>query len=115
MLEVIEINDFKDLKYFGKITIPANHVVYTLMGPISSSPTRTSIQIGKNKHVEDVLGQYVNHSCNPTTKVVNSQLIALRDLEYGDSITFDYNTNEDHMSNPFYCNCCNKLITGRNF
>ena len=39
-----------------------NQVVRTLQGKILSWPTRTSICIGVDKHIEDRFGSVVNHS-----------------------------------------------------
>lgn len=112
MFQVASIDGFKGLKYIGN-TLPSNTFVYKLKGKIVNKPTRTSIKIGINKHIEDVWGQYINHSCNPSVIVKNDTLISVKEIRNGDFITFDYNESEENMSNPFYCNCCNKLITGQ--
>ena len=109
---VSDTNGFKDLIYTGP-QVPSNTVVYILTGAISTGPSRTSIQIGPNQHIEDDLGQYINHSCNPTVKISGYNLVSVKELNPGDSITFNYNDSEALMSNPFYCNCCNKLIGGK--
>ena len=114
MFLVADNDGFKDLKYIGDNTLFPGDSVYVLSGELLKEPTRISIQIGPDEHIEDEWGQYVNHSCDPSVKIVNNQLIAVKQIEKGDSITFDYNVSEDHMSNPFYCNCCNKLIKGKN-
>ena len=112
MLKVVNQDGFKDLKYYGE-TVEADSVVYHLHGYILSSPTRTSIQIGPDQHIEDRLGIYINHSCHPTVKVVGNKLISIKQINYGDSITFDYDKTEDKVSHPFICNCCDKLIQGK--
>ena len=111
MLRVTEKDGFKDLKYFGN-NVGSGDVVYVLTGDIKNKPTQTSIQIGPNQHIEDLLGQYVNHSCYPTVKVVGNNLVAINTIINKDSITFDYNVSEDEMSNPFLCHCCGKKIKG---
>lgn len=112
MFQIVDTDGFKDLKYFGS-DILANQEVYTLEGDISIAPTRTSIQIGSFQHIEDDLGQYINHSCDPSVKIVKNKLIAVKDIHDSDSITFDYNDSEEYMSNPFTCHCCGKLIAGK--
>ncbi len=112
MFRVIEKHGFKDFKYFGN-KIPSNTEVYLLSGDIKDTPTRTSIQIGSNQHVEDFLGKYINHNCYPTVKIVNSKLISVKQINNGDSIIFDYNESEDIISNPFICHCCGKRVLGR--
>ena len=84
----------------------------TLAGDVLPYPTRTSIQIGIGQHIEDSLGQYVNHACQPSVKVQGNRLLALRDLSADEEITFDYNESETDMSSPFVCNCCGKLVNG---
>lgn len=115
MLKVIENeNGFKDLIYNGEKIIGINQVVLTLKGEISEFPFRESIQIGANQHILDEFGRFTNHSCNPSCKVVGNQLVSIKEIKKGDSITFDYNESEDELATPFSCNCCGKLISGRN-
>lgn len=114
MLRVIEKEDgFHDLIYTSDIPLKKNRVLLQLRGRISKNPTRTSIQIGKNKHVEDELGKYINHNCNPSCTIQNNNVITLKTIKKGDSITFDYNSSEDVIFHPFFCNCCGKQIRGR--
>lgn len=112
MFKVINRNEFKDLRYYGD-TLKPDDLVYELSGHVLNKPTRTSIQIGPSRHIEDDQGQYINHSCNPNVKVNNNHLVAIKQINNGDSITFDYNETEDEMSNPFKCHCCGKMIAGR--
>jgi len=81
---------------------------------VTEAPTRTSIQVGIQQHIEDEVGQYVNHNCIPSCEVTSQGIRALKDIKEGEEITFDYNSNEDVMANPFKCNCCGKMIKGKN-
>ena len=74
MFRVLCCDGFKDLVYYGD-DIGSDEIVYTLSGSIVSEPTQTSIQIAPSQHIEDNWGQYINHSCNPTVKVVGNKLI----------------------------------------
>ena len=112
IFEVSNIQEFKDLKYIGP-SVQSGTSIYKLTGNIKTKPTRTSIQIGPNKHIEDEWGQYINHSCYPSVKIIDGNLVAIKELKLETSITFDYNQNEDNMSDPFLCHCCNKLIAGK--
>jgi len=40
-------------------------------------------------------------------------LIASKDIKEGEQITFDYKETEDIITNPFYCNCCDKKVIGK--
>lgn len=81
-------------------------------GTVSSTPTYLTVQIKLNEHITlqpDFL-QYCNHSCEPnvffdTTKF---ELVALKDINIGDELTFFYPSSEWNMDQSFTCNCGNK-------
>ena len=39
-----------------------NDKIYKLKGVIYKEPSRTTIEIGKNKHIDDEYGIFMNHS-----------------------------------------------------
>lgn len=94
--------------------IKAGEILFVMSGKLISSPTQTSVQIGDNQHIEDPLAKYLNHHCSPSAKVVREQraVVALRDLQFGEEITFDYTQNEDKMAAPFVCRCCARKVEG---
>lgn len=103
----------------GVFTLSAfkkNDTLFKMEGMILAIPTRTSVQIGKERHIEDTIAGHINHSCTPNATVdqVSQCFIALRDIMEGEEITFDYNANEDALSSPFACECCGKFILGKN-
>jgi hypothetical protein len=100
---------------FTTVTVPKGETLFEMSGEILDHPTRTSIQVGKNKHIEDDIGIHINHSCAPNAKINRRKrtFISLRTIEAGEEITFDYNQNEDLMASPFICRCCNKMIRGK--
>lgn len=100
---------------FTTTKIKKGEILFEMSGEIISRPTQTSIQIGKNKHIEDDIGVHVNHSCTPNSKVnrKNRTFISLRDIDTDEEITFDYNKNEDLLAVPFVCQCCNRKILGK--
>jgi uncharacterized protein len=61
-------------------------------------------------------GDYINHSCDPNTGL-NGQvfLVALRDIEAGEEITFDYAMTISEVKFEMRCNCgsesCRGMIT----
>ncbi|EKD71765.1 MAG: hypothetical protein ACD_46C00103G0006 [uncultured bacterium] len=103
------------LGVFAIKDIKKGHVLFKMTGLIKEAPTRTSVQVGKHKHIEDRLAGFVNHSCHPTARIAKraKSLISLRDVHKGDEVTFNYNKNEDKLAAPFKCDCCNKTICGR--
>ena len=110
-------------RYFA----PSEHVL-DLTGIPKSTKDRYSIQISLDEHLHpfDELQSnpadyqtpwiYTNHSCNPNVVIRGRSYIALRNIQPGDDITFDYETTELEMAEPFACACqaetCRGLIRG---
>ena len=89
---------------FAQKPVKQGDPVYILRPFLSrDEPTRTSIQIREGLHVEDGVGQYINHSFEPTCEIDGFTVRALRDLVFGEEITFDYTLNESFISSPFVC------------
>jgi hypothetical protein len=102
----MEIRNNSNLNEKGLYSIKEyrkDDTVLVLSGEMLDSPTRETIRIGDNKHVYDNFGIYMNHSFEPTTKIEGNKVIALRDLNVGDEINFNYNDSEINMASPFYC------------
>ena len=97
--------------------IRCGSVALAITGSIRAAPTRHSIQIGLDEHVEcdgrlDEAQmrirhpwRFLNHSCDPNAAIVGRTLVARRTIEPGDEITFDYTTTEARMAEPFACRC----------
>lgn len=84
------------------------------------SPTRRSVQIDEGKHVigrPETVG-YLNHSCEPNVwiDVCGMCVRALRNIQKGEEITFNYLTTEYAMHDGFQCDCgspaCYGMILG---
>lgn len=54
--------------------------------------------------------RYVNHSCNPNTKVRNNSDIAINDIKKGEEITSDYSVAK--IQQHFTCKCGSKNCKG---
>ncbi|GDX43179.1 hypothetical protein LBMAG23_01560 [Bacteroidota bacterium] len=73
------------------------------------APTYLTVQLSDREHI--LLGpeflQYVNHSCDPSAffDTTEMKLIALKDLQPGDPITFFYPSTEWKMDRAFECLC----------
>ena len=104
---------------FASKEIDVGSLIFVLNGNYFPKPTRTSIQIG-TRHMEHYEGGFMNHHCDPSAKIVEVDLIkeplvlARRKINIGEQITFDYETTEDELSNPFKCACHDRWIYGRN-
>lgn len=92
--------------------------------PITLVKERTnhSFQIHFNAHVQlDKTSRSINHSCDPNTGVrynayAGYDFVALRDIEKGEEITWDYETTEYISISVSNCLCrstlCRKELKG---
>ena len=78
--------------------------IFVLKGEETNYPTRESIYVGNNTHVLDQMGQYINHSFEPTAEIQGYNVVALININENDEITFNYNNNELTMACPFTVN-----------
>ena len=101
-------NTYKSLRSTKEYTL--GETVLNLEGEILSSPTKTSIEIGINKHIEDKFGKYMNHSFEPNTVIRECSVIAIKDILPGDELTFDYTENETNIAYPFVDKMTQKYV-----
>jgi hypothetical protein len=93
-------------------------VILQLEGRVTDRATRTSIQISEELHLDGPLPppagaapapsqpwQFLNHSCQPNSRIAAPRLLAVLPIAVGEEITFDYNTTEVDMAEPFPCAC----------
>jgi hypothetical protein len=89
--------------------ISKNEILITYDGPIIDHPTRYSIQIDDDKHIEGTAesNAYLNHSCAPNAYVDWSGvcLRALRNIACGEEITCNYLTTDWELHERFVCHC----------
>ncbi len=111
--------------------IAAGVHVLSITGREISVPTQYSVQVGASLHLDQACARderdlvrryfwrYLNHHCAPTTVIRDRDVIALRDIAQGDGVTFDYNTTEYDMAEPFQCHCgsarCVGLVRGARY
>ncbi len=128
--KISETDSNKGRGLYTKKEYRKEEIVLYLEGNYFQSPTRTSIQVG-NKHIESWEGGHINHHCDPNTEIRihknfigtcssslwSGKLVALvvakRDIQIGEEITFDYETTETEMAEPFECNCHGRWIRGK--
>jgi uncharacterized membrane protein YeiB len=87
-------------------------VVFPLRGRPVVRPTRFSIQVGSDAHLDPISDcaspwGALNHGCDPNVAIDVSRrvIIARRAIAAGDELRFDYNTTEWELAEPFVCNC----------
>lgn len=97
--------------------IAAGTRLFHVEGHETETPSRHSLQVGWNLHLDQSAARdpndrvarfywrYMNHSCDPATAIRDRDVVALRALLPDDSITFDYNTTEYELADPFDCRC----------
>lgn len=72
------------------------------------------LQIGPQKYMRlDRLSTSFNHSCSPNMGFIkNRTLVAIRDIDKGEELTYDYSTTIDES---FICDCrsksCRKVVS----
>jgi hypothetical protein len=110
--------------YYGKTVVAGEPIskgtrIYKCIGEILDHPTLFTVQINESKHVNCTQGtcEYTCASCDPNAKfqLENDEelvLIALRDIQKGEQITFNYCLTEWKMANPFKCLCGAKNCLG---
>lgn len=98
--------------------------LFAIAGREILAPTRYSVQVGPALHLDQdcardeldlvrrYFWRYLDHSCEPTTVIRDREVIAVRDIAMGDGVTFDYNTTEYDMAEPFLCHCGSARCVG---
>jgi len=104
--------------------VSAGEKLFYLEGRVTTTPTRYSVQIGRGLHIDqddtrnagERMGRYffrfMNHHCEPSTEIRDRYVIARRDIAEGEDVTFDYNTTEYDMAEPFACQCGSARCVG---
>lgn len=106
-------------------------LLYRLEGHETPVPTKYSVQIAKDLHLDQSDARdatdrvrrrpwrYMNHSCDPNTRIHEREVLAVRDIAVGEAVTFHYNTTEYEMAEAFECRCgsagCDGLIRGAKY
>ena len=95
--------------------------------PLSTSQERSwrSVQTDVDTHIRiDLPFEFVNHSCDPNCGVQPNEhqgynLVAMRDIEAGEELTFDYCMTEWTIVGFEDCHCgsdrCRKRVRGAKF
>jgi SET domain-containing protein len=97
--------------------VAAGTRLFRIEGRKIPRPTRYSIQVGASLHLDPTGGatddevfeiyfwRFMNHGCDPNTRVLGRDVIASRDIAPGEEATFNYNTTEYDLAESFACRC----------
>jgi hypothetical protein len=95
-----------------------------MLDTLSLDRQHRSLQIDEDLYLvskdEPAPGDMFNHSCEPNCLLLGSQvLLARRDIEIGEELTFDYATCDDSDYDEFQCGCgeatCRGTVTGQDW
>lgn len=110
-VEVKEKNGFKSLiskRYFLK-----GEQIFFVEGEEIKIPNRYSVQVSDSIHVnvkEPVM--YINHKCDGNIQLIERAFYALKQIQVGEEITFNYNNTERVLAEEFKCFRCGQLVKG---
>ena len=117
---------------FSKESFEPHAIILHLHGSITTRPTRFTIQLSPDCHLEapplrdtelelNYAWLFLNHSCDPNGYIdaADRTLRAFRKIAVGEEITFNYLTTEAKLAAPFTCSCgaanCLGRISGYDF
>jgi hypothetical protein len=96
---------------------PGEVIADFFAGTISAEPTYLTVQVGIGKHItlQPEFLQYINHSCDPNVffNTTTMQLVALKELQPEEEMTFFYPSTEWKMTQSFNCYCGNPHCIGQ--
>ena len=88
---------------------------------VIDTANRYTVQIGRDRHTEVGKLSALNHSCDPNVilDTENLNMVARRDIEEGEELSFFYPSTEWEMDAPFICLCgasnCIHVVAGARF
>lgn len=102
--------------------------LFRITGRETPTATRYSVQVGATLHLDQECAhdelelmhryfwRFLDHACEPSVRILDREVIAIRDIAEGEGVTFHYCTTEWDMASPFECRCgsprCLGLIRG---
>ena len=102
----------------------AGELMFHMEGEPAPHPTRYTVQIDEDQHLEVVSGttaeeifdryfwRFMNHSCEPNSTIQGRDVFALREVAPQEGVTFNYNTTEYDVAEPFDCRCGSEHCLG---
>ena len=95
---------------------PGEMIAEFTAGTIAAEPTYLTVQVDTGKHItlQPEFLQYINHSCAPNVffDTTTMKLIALKEIQQEEEMTFFYPSTEWEMTQPFRCYCGSPACLG---
>jgi hypothetical protein len=110
-MEIIT-NDDGTCKLIATKIYNDNAIIHVLKGEEYDKPSRTTIEVDTDKHIDDKYGIYINHSFTPSTRIEKGCVVANKYIQIREEITFNYNLSETEMATPFIDNNTNLQVSG---
>ena len=96
--------------------LPGDVIADFSAGSIAAEPTYLTVQVGIGKHItlQPEFLQYINHSCEPNVffNTTTMQLVALKEIQAEEEMTFFYPSTEWQMTQSFSCYCGHAACIG---
>ncbi len=122
VLGVVQVEDSQHLVAIQRV--PLGATLLRIDGVLTQKATRYSVQVGEESHIDMAAGgddglvlsnyywRFTNHSCEPNTRIQSRDVIAVKEIAPGEDVTFNYNTTEYDMAEPFTCHCGSSSCIG---
>jgi hypothetical protein len=106
-----------DYRLVAAREISAGERLFRIEGDLTHHPSRYSVQVGYRLHIdvkgdhtaEEIFDRYfwrfMNHSCEANAQIRELDVIATRNIGPWEPVTFNYNSTEWEMAEPFTCHC----------
>jgi hypothetical protein len=108
--------DARRVAVYAARTYRAGQTVFTFEPVVwRGARDRETVEHPSGGHIFHPTLAHVTHSCAPSCRVsfMHRALIALRDIEPGEAVTFDYRTTEKRLAGPLECRCGSPSCVGR--
>lgn len=109
-------NEIGQISLVAAETFKSGQVVFDLdMGEFHEHPSLRTIELAPFIHVIHPWGSYTDHSCDPSCYVdkLDRTMRAMRNINIGEKITFNYQVNETNISTGFQCKCGSSKCIGK--
>lgn len=101
---------------FALSEIPRGAAIVSVRGTIVRSPTRLSLQVGRNRHLVDCgpIVDAINHSCSGNAFIDFDGLVmrSKRTIHRGQEVRINYCATEESLCEPFFCDCMSEGCYG---